>query len=99
MKKENRNKYKIEKIRRIAVVITVIALFLLLLIFIFNLSYPNIWFSILATGALTLIFLSAGLYIATWLMEINSAYKNKKYILVILLILLAFLFCYIFLNR
>lgn len=99
MKKENRNKYKIEKIRRIAVVITVIALFLFLLIFIFNLSYPNICFSILATGALALIFLSAGLHIATWLMEINSAYKNKKYILVILFILLAFLFCYIFLNR
>lgn len=61
----NKLDLKIEKLRKVSAIIGIIGLFLLLAIIIFDIFYPNILFSIIGTLSLALIFISAGIYIAT----------------------------------
>ncbi|KXO14387.1 hypothetical protein HMPREF3189_01702 [Clostridiales bacterium KA00134] len=100
MSEENKNNldFKIKRLKKASGIIGILGLLVLSLVFLFDLSYPNILFSILATISLALIFLSAGMYIAIWFMDISLAYKRKQYFSVAFLFLLAliFIFCKFF---
>ena len=89
MNEDNNNKLdlKIKKIRKISAILGTIGLLLILSVLIFDLSYPNIFFSIILTLALALVFVSAGMYIATWVMDVYLAYKRKQFVLLAFLIL------------
>ncbi len=87
---------KIRKIRKAATILGIIALGIILCVLLFNLSYPNIWFSVLLTIAIPLAFISAGMFIATWIMDVRLAYKRKEFIF--LAILIAGALVYILLN-
>lgn len=101
MNHEHNNHFdlKIEKLRKVSAITGVIGLILLAFIFIFDLSYPNILFSLLAALSLALIFLSAGMYIATWMMEIGLAFQRKQYLLVAFLILGVAIWIYLSISR
>lgn len=94
MNEDNNNNLdsKIEKIRKISAILGIIGLFLILSVLLFDLSYPNILFSIILTLALALVFLSAGMYIATWVMDVHLAYKRKQFVLLAFLILGAIIY-------
>ncbi len=103
MNEDNNNKLdlKIEKLRKISAIIGIIGILLLLMIYIFDLSYPDLLFSLIVTISLALVFISAGIYIATWVMDMHLAYKRKQYIQLLLLILagIVFVFWQIYYNR
>jgi hypothetical protein len=89
MKEDNNDKLdlRIKKIRKISGILGGIGLLLMALVLIFDLRYPNILFSIILTPAIALVFISAGMYIASWIMDMHLAYKRKQYISLALLIL------------
>ncbi|MDO5755621.1 MAG: hypothetical protein Q4P28_05250, partial [Tissierellia bacterium] len=68
--KEDNNEFdlKIKKISKLAAILAIIGLLLMLSIFLFDIKYPNILFPIILTPAIALVFISAGLYIASWIM-------------------------------
>lgn len=92
---------KIKKLRKVSAVLGGVGVLLLLLILILDISYPDILFSIMGAISLALVFVSAGIYIAAWAMEMHSAYKKKEYLLLLLLFFvgIVFLFVLIFRNR
>lgn len=103
MKENNNYKFdaKIEKLRKISGIIGAIGIFLIFTIILFDLSYPNILFSIVVTISLALVFISACIYIATWVIDVHLVYKRKQYILLVFLILsgIVFVFFQIYHNR
>lgn len=100
MKEDNNDKLdlRIKKIRKISGILGGMGLLLMALVLIFDLRYPNILFSIILTPAIALVFISAGMYIASWIMDMHLAYKRKQYISLALLILsgIVFIFWYFY---
>lgn len=88
----NKKDMKTQNIKKISAILGVVGILLILFIIISNLSYPNILYSIFTTIALVLLFISAGLQIATWIMELNLAYKRKQYLSILILILTGIFF-------
>ncbi|EHR31938.1 hypothetical protein ACWOAQ_05350 [Helcococcus kunzii] len=96
---DNNQDMKIQKIRKISSILGANGIILILIIIISNLSYPNILYSIFTTIAIALVFIAAGLAIATWIMEINLAYKRKQYLSILILILTGIFFILLIFRR
>ena len=95
MNKQNQNEdLKIEKIKKTSGIIGAVGIAIMLSVILFDLSYPYILFSVLLTLSIALIFISAGMYLATWIMEAHLAYKRKQYLLLALIILAGLIFIF-----
>lgn len=89
------------KLCRFAVLTGVLGLAAIAVLMISNAAYPDMLFQILAPAGLLLIFLSCGLFVATWITSIAKQVKSKNYLFVAALLVVGvmFIFRWVFMTR
>ncbi|EGY80300.1 hypothetical protein [Peptoniphilus indolicus] len=89
-RKKKRDFFK--KLVRVNIILSSIGVLLLVLLVIFDVAYPNPWFTILSLCAIVLIFLALILWGLVWINDVVEVYKiNKKLALLMLVVGIIFI--------
>lgn len=87
------------KITKIARLIGGIGIGLLLLVIASGVAYPNPWFTYGAGLGILFVFVSIALFSAGWIFDLKHAVKQRNWLDIVVLLIPAVLFLYLFFRR